>query len=466
VQIGVLNGVYTDAAADFRMAYPLNYVPVAVQQGISNGYLRPADGIELFGTGPGIDRGGTNWNGVYYRVMGTKFVRINADGSHVVIGDVGAGGQVSFDNSFDRLAIASGGSLYYYNGTALTSVTDPDLGTVIDVIWVDGYFMGTDGTTIVVTELNDPTAVNPLKYGSAEADPDGIKALLKLKNEPVVVGRYTIEFFDNVGGDLFPFARIEGAQIQSGALGTHCAVVFMEAVAYLGSGFNEAPAVWLGANSQAAKLSTREIDRILLTYSEEDLSKSIMEARVDKGHQHLLLHLPDRCLVYDGIASAALREPVWFVLSSAASGVSQYRAKNLVWCYDAWLCGDPTSAAHGKLTDLVSSHYGQAVGWEFGTAINYNEGRSAVMHELELVALSGRVALDKNPTLATSYSHDGETWSQEHWRSAGRQGERNKRLNWLQQGLLNHWRIQKFRGNSDAHLTVARLEARIEALNV
>jgi hypothetical protein len=44
------------------------------------------------------------------------------------LGDVGGSGPVSLDYGFDRLAIRSGTSLYYWNGTTLTQVTDVDLG--------------------------------------------------------------------------------------------------------------------------------------------------------------------------------------------------------------------------------------------------------------------------------------------------------------------------------------------------
>ena len=44
-------------------------------------------------------------------------------------------------------------------------MTDLDLGVVLDFCWVDGYFMTTDGESLIVTELTDPMAVNPLKYG-------------------------------------------------------------------------------------------------------------------------------------------------------------------------------------------------------------------------------------------------------------------------------------------------------------
>ena len=466
MQIPILNGIYTDGASDFRTSYPRNLIPVPKEQGISKGYLRPADGIALHGVGPGIGQGGFNWNGVCYRVMGGWLTRVYADGTFAKLAHVGGTGQAKFDNSFDRLAIAIDGKLFYWDGITLTQVTDLDLGTVVDMMWVDGYFMTTDGNSLIVTELTNPLAINPLKYGSSEADPDSIKGLLKLQDEVYAVNRYTIEVFDNVGGSFFPFSRIKSAQIERGTIGTRACTIFMNAIAFLGSKKKEAPAVWLGLNGQMSKLSTREIDQVLLNYTEAQLSTVVIEARVDKGHQHLLIHLPDQCLVYDGAASAIMQEPVWFTLNSAIVGLAQYRAKNLVWCYDKWLCEDPTTPNLGYYDPMVSSHYGDTVGWDFGTTIIYNNGQGAIIHELELVALPGRVQFGVDPVIWTCYSNDGETWSQERAVKAGKQGERNKRIHWLACGAMRNWRIQRFRGTSDAHLSMARLEARMEALNV
>lgn len=464
MQIPVLSGAYSDPDADYRTSYPVNLIPVPKDNGISKGYLRPGDGIVETGEGPGLDRGGINWKGTYYRVMGTKLVSISISGVATVIGDIGGTGQVTFDYSFDRLAITSSGRLYYLIGSTISQVTDPDLGEALTVVWIDGYFMTTDGTSLVVTELNDPTSVNPLKYGSSEADPDPVVGLLKVQGEVYALNRNTIEVFDNIGGDLFPFQRIEGAQIQKGALGTHCCCVFLDAVAFVGSGRNEAPAIYIGSNSQAVKISTREIDQILEGYTEAQLSLSVLEARIDKGHQHLLLHLPDRTIVYDAAGSAAVQEPLWFYLTSSLAGFETYRARNLVWIFDGWQCGDPTSGTIGRLDDSISSHYGDTVRWEFGTTIIYNESMGAVFHQLELVCLTGRVALGKDPTISTSYSLDGEVWSQQKFVAVGKIGDRNKRIVWFQQGFMRNWRIQKFTGDSDAHISIARLEAQLEPL--
>jgi hypothetical protein len=176
--------------------------------------------------------------------------------------------------------------------------------------------------------------------------------------------------------------------------------------------------------------------------------------------------LPDRSLVYDGAASAVIGEYAWAVVTTSLSEFSQYRAFNMVWCYDKWIIGDPQSAAIGYLTSETSAHWGSTIRWEFSTTIVYNGGNGAIFNRLELVALSGRVALGKNPQISTSYSVDGGPWSQDKTISAGKQGDRAKHLNWLQQGHMRNWRIQRFRGTSDAFLTFARLEVQLEPLAV
>ena len=467
MQMQIMNGIYADNTPELRTSYPVNMVPVPIVSGISNGFLRPGDGIVANGTGPGIDRGGIEWRGVCYRVMGTKLVSVASNGFVTILGDVG-GPQtelVTFDYSFDLLAIASGGRLYYWNpiGSTLTQVTDPDLGIVLDVVWVDGYFMTTDGEFLIVTELSNPLSVNPLKYGASEVDPDPVVALLKLRNEIYALNRHTIEVFDNVGGELFPFSRIDGAQIQKGAIGTQGCCVFIERIAFLGSGRNEAPGIYVGAAATVQKISTQEIDNLLLNYTEAQLALVKLEARNDKAHQHLYVHLPDRTLVYDAVASESLGSQVWFILATTVVGFSQYRARNIVWCYDKWLVGDPQSSAIGYLEQTTGHHWGQQVRWEFGTLIVYNESNGAIFNKLELVSLTGSVALGSNPQISTSYSVDGKTYSQERSISVGTIGS-NKRLTWFQQGHMRNWRIQRFRGDSDAHVSFIRLEAQLEPL--
>lgn len=465
MQIPILNGIYTDESPDFRTSYPKNLIPVPKNNGISQGYLRPAYGLKQFAELEGLDRGGINWNDRLYRVKGSKLIYVDSNGNTTVIGDVGNDNKlVTMVYSFDQLAIASNNNLFYYDGTTLAQVTDTDLGTVLDVEWIDGYFMTTDGEFLPVSDLNDPTSFDPFKYGSSEASPDPIKALQKLRNELYVLNRYTMEVFDNTGSTGFPFQRIEGAQIDRGTIGTHSCCTYLDTIAFLGSGRDEALAIWLGNNSIAQKISTREVEQIISEFTEDELKETLLEARVEDQHQFLYVHLPDRTLVYDGIASQSLQAPVWHMLSSSLNGYSQYRARNFVYVYDKFIFGDPASDNIGYLDDTISTHFDDVVEWEFGTTIIYNEGRGAFFHELELVSLTGRVEFGKDPTIWTDYSIDGVTWSNKKPIKAGRTGDRRTRLSWRRQGKMNNWRIQRFRGTSDTHISIARLEARIEPM--
>lgn len=464
-QIPILSGIGAQGA-DFKSEYPVNMVPVPKPQGISSGYLRPADGIITIADGAGSNRGGTRWRDEHYRVAGPNLVKVSADGVVTIVGDIGSTGGgdfATFAQSFDYLAINAGGKMFLYDGATVQQVTDPDLGVSLDVVWCNGYFISTDGESLISSDINDPFSYNLLRYASSEINPDPVVALQKLRNEIYAVNRYTIEVFSAISdpGAGFPFARVEGAQIMKGAVGSRACCGFMDALAFVGSGDNQPPSVWLGGSGGAVKISTRDIDRELRAYPDDILAGAIVEGREDLGHQFLYVHMPNKTFVYDGAASAALEQPIWFVLMSGSGG---YRARGMVWCYNQWNVADPFGSLIGRYSSEVGSHYGDLTMWNFSTPVVYGEGRGVQVHEIELVALSGSVAIGDDPVIATQYSIDGVSWSQPKTIKAGKAGERSKRLTWDKQGEFRNWRIQRFSGDSRAHLAFARLEARMESL--
>ena len=484
MKIPILSGIYTDNTPDFRVSYPVNLVPVAISTGLDDGYLAPADGIVATGTGPGICRGAINWNNTCYRVMGSKLVTVDANGTVTVLADVGNDGKpVTMDYGYAALpavhsgskpqviAISSNNNLFYWDDSTstLTQVVDPTgtLGNVIDVVWIDGYFLTTDGDVVVSTDLLDSTNILPGAYEATDNDPDPIVALIKMHNEVYVLNRHTIQVLTNTGtptAGTFTFSVVDGGKIIKGCIGTRACCEFYGDIAFVGGGRNEAPAVYLGANSATTKISTREIDTILEGFTEAQLSQVIVEARNDTGHNHLYIHLPDRTIVYDASASRDLQRPIWFTLTSSLSGFGEYRARYMVWAYDGWQVADTQTVAVGRMDKTIGSHWGQPVRWEFGTTIVYAESKGALFNSLELVSLTGRVQLGIDPVITTSYSTDGSSWSQDRPIRVGSTGQTKKRLTWFQQGHMRNWRIQRFRGDSQAHLSFARLEAELEGL--
>lgn len=468
MQIDIVKGVYVDGN-DYREKYPINYMPVALSSGLSNGYLKPIEGIVEFSdlSTFGKDRGGINYRGNMYRAIGAFLVSVDANGVVAKIGEITNDNQnVSFAYSFDRLAVVSNGNLYYYIDATktFTQVTDPDLGVVNQVIWVDGYFALTDDEFIIVTELNDPTDIDPFKYGSSEADPDPIIGLLKLRNEIVALNRYTIEFFANTGSTGFPFQRIQGAQIMRGVIGKDACCVYDDTIAFMGGGLNEEIAIYQGANGQSQRISSKEIDIIIGEYTEQELALTKMEMRAVDGELLLYVHLLRETYIYNMTASRVIQKPLWFRGDSFISGDSYYDAWNFTNVYDKWICGSRSGKKLGQVTQETNTHWGNKVNWEIQTAVVFNEGKGALVYEMELQGNIKSLPLIGKNYIKTQYSIDGVTFSQPVPINTGRQGNRRKRMRWFRCGMLKNTRIQKFTGDSDSNVSFTRLDMKIEGL--
>lgn len=464
MQIPIYEGCYVDGQADIRSSYPVNCMPVHKKTGYSDGYLRLCDGLAAFGVTPGRDRGGIAWNGVLYRACGTHLVSIDALGVYTDLGDIGDNGKDAiFTFSFDRLAIASNGKLWYYQpSTGLTFLADPDAGIVNTVLWMDGYFVITDGITIAVTELNDPYSVNPLKYGSAEESPDVIYALFKISGQLVAVGGLTCEFFQDVGGSLFPFQRLQNALIERGTVGTYAACLYNQTFAFVGQGANEAPAVYIAGPGSTAAISTREIDILLAALTGAQLLALKIEAIVEKHQQKLYIHTPTETLVYDINATSEFGTPIWFRLRSGVQGELPYRGRNFVRVYDKWICGDLQAFQTGQVAGAVVSQFGVKSYVQFDTTFGFNEDKGAIFHQVELTHKPG--APGDASVYYHSYSDDGQTFSMPRRADATSPGQTLKRAVWFNCGMMRSARVLRITGANSVPDSFATLNANVEAL--
>lgn len=464
MQIPIYEGIYVDAISDFRTAYPVNLSPVPKKTGFSDGYLRTVDGVAFFGLTNGRNRGGIEWNDILYRACGSKLVRIDAAGIATELGDIGDNGKDAvFTFSVDRLAIASNGILWYYNvATGLTQVVDPDVGVVNWVVWIDGYFVVTDGNTMAVTDLADPYSVNPLKYGTAEASPDIINSLLRISGQLVAVGALTNEFFQNVGGPLFPFQRMPNALIERGSVGAYAAALYNQTFAFVGRGVNEAASVYLAGPGSTAQIATREIDTLL--GEEADLSTVKLETRVDKSMQWLYVHLSTKTLVYDISATAIFQKPIWFILNSGVAGDLPYRCRDFVRVYGKWICGDRLANQTGAIVTNTTRQFGTKVAWQFDTSFGFNQGFGSIFHQVELHHRPG--AQGDPAVIWHQYSDNGQEYSMLRQAQPTSPGQTGTRAIWFGCGLMRDSRVLRFRGVNDTPDSFAALTANVEPLTV
>lgn len=462
VAIPIIGGITANEAAEFQMSAPLNLEPIIIDSKISKGQLRHTAGTEPFTTGPGVMRAATVWGDLYYAVMGEWLVSIGSGGMVTQIGSVGASGTASIDFSFDRLIIRSGTALWYWDGAVLTQVTDADLGVVVDSLWIDGYTMTTDGTYILVTEINDPMQVKPLKYASAEADPDPIVGLIKLRGEVYALGTSTIQVFQNVGGTGFPFQVVTGATIPTGCVSATAKVLFGETFAFVGSARNDALGVHVAGSATSSKISTRIVDDALAAVPDPTLI--VLEKRISRDEYRLLVHLPTETWVFLAKASEKAGEAIWYRCQSGSD--QPYRIRHATFAYNRFLVGDTQTGAIGSLRDVATEHFGEVAQWLFDVGLVYNQNKGGIVDRIELIGLPGRGSDAAGSSVFMSYTRDGETFSTERAVSVGRTGDRTKRVEWRPHCRLRNYMGFRFRGVHAMATGWAACEVTARPLNV
>lgn len=452
MQIPIMAGTTAKGGA-FAADYPVNLEPRAYTSGISRGQLVTTRGTEPFATGLGIGRGGIVWNGEHYRVSGSRLIKVSSSGAVTDLGDVGNDERpCGFDYGFDRLAIRSAKKLYYWNGTTLTQVTDTDLGDVVDMCWIDGYFATTDGEFLVVSDLTNPASVNPLRYGSAEEDPDPITGVIRFREELYGIGRHTIQTFDNVGGLNFPFQVVQGATIPYGCVSASAKCLLGgSGFAFVGGGRNEPLGLFIAGRGDAQRLSTREIEDILNAESQPE--KIELEYRAFGEEAYIYMHLKDRTI---GVALQASREAeqgAWFTLQTDGG---KYRPRAAVWFAGKHIVDDASGTGIGSLSAASSSHFGAEQDWVCTSSLMFNEGEAFEIGEVELTGqfpLSGCVVF-------FSMTKDAVVWSGEIARRLT--GQRDERVLW-RPGLLAR-SILGFRWRGNGCVALSRADARGEAV--
>jgi hypothetical protein len=453
INLSILKGCVSSDGADMAQFHPVNLHVEMLETGDGKGFLKGTEGITHVSDFGGLCRGLINWNGLLYGVWGSKLLSITNTGTSTLIGDVGSDSlAVSMAYGTDRLAIVSAGDLFYLTSGTLAQVTSSGVGNPISVVFCDGYFVLTDGSIIYVTDLADPTVINPLKYGAAEVDADAIKQLLKIRNEVIAVGRYTVENFQDIGGALFPFSRVMGAMVMKGSIGQNTACVLGEYLAFLGSGKNEAPAVYLASGGQTVKVSTKAIDDKLKAIPESTLRNTTVNSRTVGNHTLLYIHLPMETLVYDVETSKAVGESFWSVLRDDSN--QNYGIRFPVYVYDKWFVADSKTPSLGYLDSTVATWWGKPVTYSFRTVFLPTNGKPALIQSITLTTGILRLVPDSTEAFITlRYSDDGTTWSRDFQTNAPLTGQRYKLVQWRKLGVAKIKRLFEVSWNSSINLT-------------
>ncbi|HGU8997749.1 TPA: packaged DNA stabilization protein, partial [Escherichia coli] len=238
--------------------------------------------------------------------------------------------------------------------------TQYELGSVRDITRLRGrYAWSKDGTdSWFITDLEDES--HPDRYSAqyrAESQPDGIIGIGTWRDFIVCFGSSTIEYFSLTGATTVGAALYvaqPSLMVQKGIAGTYCKTPFADSYAFISNPATGAPSVYIIGSGQVSPIASASIEKILRSYTADELADGVMESLRFDAHELLIIHLARHVLVYD--ASSSANGPQWCVLKTGLYD-DVYRAIDFIYEGNQITCGDKLESVTGKLQFDISSQY-------------------------------------------------------------------------------------------------------------
>jgi hypothetical protein len=477
LELSITNGFYESETTPLVNQSCVNLYPKhpETKDALSPGALYRTPGITQTDTVADTGRGmiKDSKNGYLYIVAGNTLYRKNDIGTITNIGYIGGTGRVSMAwNGITLCIIAPGEYGYFYTIAAgLSQITDSIFldfmtlsnGGVTSVCYKDSRFIySTDDEFFVgsVISTNYGQDFDALDYEDAEVKADPIIRALNIKNELYIFGKETIELYQVTTGTGFPYIRIPGATIEKGLLARFSIVPFDNSFVFLGADTLETPAIWRGEPGGAKKLSTSAIDKLLQSYTESQLESVTAWTYNDGGSWFVGFNLPDRTIVYDGVASAIQQRSIWH---ERKSNNTTYRVEDCINMFGYNIVIDNVAGVIGYFDREVTTEYSNSISRTFSGGYLQDQGDSFRINNLELKCSAGvgntKGTTDSDPEVEMFISKDGgNTFISLGTRKIGMQGYRRKRLIWRRIGRVPHNVMFKFEMNDTVAVDFYRID--------
>lgn len=243
--------------------------------------------------GNATGRGIFNWRGDIFSVFGNTLYKNGVAEAGTV--DT-TNGNYRFDSvlgATPRLVLGNGVEAYHYEaGGGLVNISDGDFPSSFVKGWsyLNGtLYVGLPTANIQGSDINDPSAWNPLNTILAHIEPDRGMALAKQLVYTVLLKEWTTEVFYDAGNTSgSPLGRVEGAKINWGCLSADSVRELDGALMWLGISKNGSPEILLLEALKADVVSTKPIERLL---EQADMSTVFSWTIKLDGHRFYVLTL-------------------------------------------------------------------------------------------------------------------------------------------------------------------------------
>ena len=172
-----------------------------------------------------------SFNGDLFAVAGGGLYR---QGS--LVGPLSTASRVSMASSELELLVATGASMYRYDGTNIATVSFPDNAGENSVVYFAGLFIvaRTGTEKFYWSAVLDGSTWDSLSFASAERKPDNLVGIIVVGDEIWMGGENSWEFWVSTGNADAPFERVEGRVYDRGVINRDSMVNFDNTAAWVG----------------------------------------------------------------------------------------------------------------------------------------------------------------------------------------------------------------------------------------
>jgi hypothetical protein len=416
--------------------------------------IRMTPGLAVWSAGPddANARGALVVDGVLYAVYETGTYSVDSTGARTFIGYVSGTGPVQMERNSAEVPqigiLTDTGRYYVIQGGVMAIQNIGDLPTFISLTRLGPYFVfGVADGRFFNSGLNDATAINGLDFATAEAEPDGLKRVIRHRGELWLGGDTTTEVW---GLSSSPPAT-GSPFIKNGAVGdkgTIAGLSFARADNTLFWVGNDR-IVYRNDNYSPVRISNFAVERAIEKAANPELI--IGSVYVKNGHTFYQISAAEWTYTFD------IAENKWHQrrsLNSPRSRVVFYIeafGKTLALTRDDGNIYEVDMEAHDEngqelITECISVPMGEP-------------GERYIVNSIELDFVTGRALISgttpqTNPVVELSYSDNGgASFSSPRQLSLGQIGEYNHRVKTHRLGMTsNKWgRVWKL-GISDPHV--------------
>ncbi len=402
--------------------------------------LSRTPGIPLWATvGTGPVHGAIEALDALFVVSGTKLYRVNEFGSATELGDIGAVSGTSgidMDANTDSVVVVNEPNAFYWDGTTFGQIVDADFTSrgAADVEFVNNYllFREPNSGRFFGADLGSATSFDSLQFATAEANPDELVGMKVDHTQVILLGKKSVEIWDNNGSPGFPFARAINGYVEIGCFNGRSVAKLDNSV------------VWL-----ANDYTVRRLDGVTpVRISNHGIEKSIQDATIStaqawsysqEGHLFYVLSFNEVTVVYDATTQKWHERQTY--------GFDNWTARCHANAFGLELVGHSQNGSIGVLDKNTYTEWGdtQRMSWVYQPI--YADGVRSVHDSIEVVLKTG-VGLTSgqgsDPQMMLDYSDDsGMTWTALPNKSIGALGNYRTRVKWHRCGSTNSARAYR-----------------------